>query len=221
MSAPCYNPIARGFALVDGAVSECMEAAGRAGYRSPCGSGCSHCCYEPAYAEKGEVEFLIEELRASGCIEEIRRRTEAWWTDFFAHGLHRLGPPTPADFRGLMAYRAARLPCPALVEGLCLAYDSRPIGCRTHVALGARSRCSDDRKRPRQSFLQIPRSLMQQALGEFCQDAPRAMFQFDHLGIWLGNLLLGKTDRSAAAHDFIVDQTDHVLSAGNQVCRRE
>ena len=201
-------PVARGHALVDANIAARLSAAEKSGYRSSCGSGCSHCCYEPMYAEKQEARFLVETLTADGAdMEVIRQRTQAWWDGFFSAGMHLRTTHTPGDFATLFRYRGARLACPVLADGICTAYAARPIGCRTHIAFGPRSACATERKRARQQFLLIPPELMSWALGEMCENAPCALFEFDHLGIWLGHLLLGKSERSAIGHTAVVTQS--------------
>ena len=45
------------------------------------------------------------------------------------------------------------------------------------------------------------------AHGELCEHAPRALFQYDHLGVWLKELLLGDRTRSSAAQDVLISST--------------
>jgi Fe-S-cluster containining protein len=49
------------------------------------------------------------------------------------------------------AFKALNLPCPFLMRlgtrGLCMAYESRPVACRMHVAVSPPAHCSHDSER--------------------------------------------------------------------------
>lgn len=170
-----------------------------------CRAGCSACCSEPLYVERREATFLVEALpigKRDALAESVRR----WWDSFFAAGLHHSKPDAQeGNYTALMNYRAKRLPCPLLrADLLCGAYEARPISCRTHLALKSPRRCEDDAQRPRQEFLLVAPSSHLRLLMMLVSE-PVTMLEFDHLGIWLGHILLGKTERSAAARSQVMD----------------
>lgn len=156
----------------------------RAGYQITCGRKCSACCSEPALATKQEVQVLAEAFQTlpAGDKERILSDLRQWLDKFDAAGLGNVDPV------GLFAYRAARLPCPFLKDQECSVYESRPLCCRGHFAVGPRENCEDDKLRPDQDFLEV---------GAVMAECAAVMLEhedlvFDHIGIWLAELLLGQ-----------------------------
>lgn len=198
---------------VDAFMTSAEKRFSAVGRKPACAAGCAACCFEPVYAERAEAEYLLQDM-PEDTRAALALRVAEWWLRFEEEGLMGITPPEPEDFRGLLRYRSARLPCPLLADDHCDVYATRPFGCRTHTALGHRQRCEVDRERPMQQFIR----LQPQAHGHFFSilmgAAPAFFFQFDHLGIWLGHLLLGKTTRSAAGHDYFVRQTAHSTQPG-------
>lgn len=198
------DSVARAQAFVDGIRAHIVEHSARP---VTCKAGCFHCCREPVYADREEAVHIIEGIDDR---TELTAAVQKWWDAFFGNGLETISPHEQTDNRGLMRYRAARLWCPLLKEGLCSHYSRRPIACRLHLATGSAIRCADDKLRNTQKFAQLQENVdaMREAMRIECDNAPQALFQYDHLGVWLAHLLLGKTERTAAGRDLLVTQTD-------------
>lgn len=175
------------------------------------GPGCFACCREQVYAEKREAIWLVNSLPMEAMLR-VRERTIVWWKIFFEHGLNLMPYPREdsGNFATLFRYRQALAWCPVLEEGQCSGYASRPAGCRLHAVVGSPKRCEDDEKRRTQKFMSTDQqpNVVTYANGLMCENAPMALFEYDHLGIWLGHLLLGHTERSRAARDCMIKQSD-------------
>ena len=76
-----------------------------------------------------------------------------------------------------------------------------------HFALGHPAKCEKDQERPKQRFL-VTSTWPIEIMGALADNAPSALFEFDHLGVWLAILLLGETERSRSAKNLMVTQTD-------------
>lgn len=177
-----------------------------------CKAGCFQCCREPVMAELNEVRLIVSTLTPAQVLD-LGPMVEKWWREFFAARLHELPNPQDDDFvarDGLYSYRAANLWCPLLRDGMCSVYQERPISCRMHNAVGNPKHCGDEKKRRKQLFMMTREDAgaVADTMGIACQSAAMALFQYDYLGIWLGHLLLGKSERSGAGADVIVRQTD-------------
>lgn len=196
-------------------IDAAAEKSRRMGKPVTCKAGCFHCCREPLTVELEEARLIVSTMSEAERAE-VAPKVQAWWDGFFA-GLHL--EPSPIDMEAaapgvvLYRYRAAMLWCPLLKDGLCGKYAVRPIGCRVHNVIGNPKHCADDDKRRKQLFMQTKEdaAVMSYAMGIQCQAAPKAFFAYDYLGVWLGHLLLGKTQRSAAARDLLITQREPTL----------
>lgn len=205
------NAIARSHEFIDGILAAAKARTAELGRPVRCeGIGCYGCCKEPVYVERGEAEYIVENVPLAE-LPTLCERTRAWWDWFHAKKFNELREPGKNDgFASLTRYRAANLWCPLLKEGACLAYANRPLGCRYHLAVSHPKKCHDDAQRPKQVFMVVENltEVNMTALGIMCEEAPQAMFQFDHLGIWLGHILLGETARSLDATNTIIRQKE-------------
>lgn len=206
------NHVREYFGYIDTYLSRTRLETAKLGKPVSCKAGCFHCCREMVYAEKEEVRYLVSQIKPED-LAQITEKAAQWWAQFF-NGIHNMVPNTTStDYdakQGLWAYRAANIWCPLLKDGLCSQYENRPASCRMHYAVGSWRRCEDDEKRKKQLFVNADQdgAMMVGALHILCQNAYTAVFSYDHLGVWLGHFLLGKTERSAGAIDQIVNQTD-------------
>jgi Fe-S-cluster containining protein len=171
-----------------------------------CKAECAHCCLkEPIYSDLAETEVIVASLSQEQK-EKLKPRVESWWNIFHEKEFHKeISNPDedPKDFTFLMAYRKANLPCPLLdlKTGLCSVYPLRPNGCRSHAALKSTTKNKKDNLRPDQRFIifsdETSKILWAETFSLLSQDLPTYFFEMDHLGVWLGKLLLGKTTSSA------------------------
>ena len=90
------------------------------------------CCYEPAYADEREVDYMLEALTPAQ-ISEVAETTSRW-LDLAKPMLHQEKP-------NALAWRRLDVPCPFLKNGRCMVYARRPSGCRTFFALNDPDNC--------------------------------------------------------------------------------
>jgi Fe-S-cluster containining protein len=126
-----------------------------------CHKGCFACCDEPLKVLEGEVDLILADMTAEEK-EALKPRVLAWVN---AAQANRLEITTEIGKRDLAAngktinafgYRALKLTCPLLKDGVCTVYANRPLGCRMHLAVGPRLNCDDVSRRPEQTFMTCP-----------------------------------------------------------------
>lgn len=103
-------------ALATSAIDEEIEEDSAAGYGPACKAGCSACCHIPVSATTADVASLLEWLG---------NQPEDLLVDVVGRTYEALPRASGAEPRGV-------LPCPLLdlEEGICRAYEARPLACR-------------------------------------------------------------------------------------------
>lgn len=129
------NPIAELHRQVDEIHAKLAQASAENGKPITCqGKGCCACCHEPVYCSHEEVRYLVE-----GLTEEqksaVAARLKVVVDKAKASGIFDIEMPP------VMQWLALELPCPLLENGLCIAYERRPVGCRSHMAVGPADWC--------------------------------------------------------------------------------
>jgi Fe-S-cluster containining protein len=126
-----------------------------------CSKGCFACCDEPLKVLEGEVDLILADMTPEEK-EAIKPRVQAWVN---AATASKLQPTTEMGKHDLTVngkvinafqYRALKLTCPLLKDGVCSVYANRPLGCRMHLAVGPRIKCEDLAQRPEQRFMTSP-----------------------------------------------------------------
>lgn len=133
------NPITELHQTIDAYTAKLAEASAKAGRPITCaGKGCCHCCYEPVYCSDAEVKHIVESLtddHRSTVIENLK---------ISLVGIRASGI-LDKDMPPVMEWLSMKMPCPFLEGGQCSVYDRRPIGCRSHMAVGPPDWCRDRR----------------------------------------------------------------------------
>lgn len=124
---------------IDQVNDQLARATARAGRPVTCqGKGCCACCYEPVYCSSHEAKHLVE-----GLTDEQRAAVTARLRIALAKakesGILEIEMPP------VMQWLSLELACPLLENGLCLAYERRPVSCRTHMASGPADHCKYNR----------------------------------------------------------------------------
>jgi len=200
--------IEKSFAYVDRFIKQSVRKSAAQGGPVTCHLGCFHCCKEPVQALREEAQHLVDSLTDPAHRDRVTEKTRIWWDNFLASGLDQMPMPRKGTgFDYILNYRAENLWCPILEKGLCSLYAGRPTSCRFHNAIGAPRKCRVDTERPSQIYMstQEQAQVEANAVSLLADGASRYLYQVDYLGVWLGHILLGKTERSAAGHDFIAE----------------
>lgn len=199
MSAMTTAHIAAVCDAVDGQiVPKLMEAIALAGLATTCGKGCFHCCREAVEACKGEAEYALEGLSPEARAA-VAERTRRWLTIVKASG----GLTEPRSAMYATRWREMKAWCPFLENGECSVYERRPVACRTFYALNDPKFCEPD-GRPQQRFAT---SIETAGYTTAALLEDQGWVAHDHLGLWLAEILLGKSVRSARAQEMRVTLT--------------
>lgn len=177
------NPLDKYYEFLDGAMKEDLS---RVSNSSCCSRGCFHCCREPAYASRREIQYLLSIVPPEQ-LPELKKRTEDWLKKF------QQGPWVYQKLPRSVDYRPAFLWCPLLAkDGTCSVYDRRPPGCRLFFALAHRKGCEDDELYKTQPFIKpsgnINVAMDRHLLSLNKEDGPDV---YDHIGVLLAEELLG------------------------------
>lgn len=141
-----------------------------------CGKGCFACCREPLHTSRREAELVFDSI-PEGEKDAVRQRVIKWLDIVVPTGLAAEDLPSVHLWRPLMAW------CPILKDGLCMTYDNRPIGCRSHMAVGPRDHCEDDELRYFQTYATAP-MLTAIAVNDLAALEPEGV-EMTHLPAWL------------------------------------
>lgn len=126
----------------------------------PCQKGCAHCCEQMITVSLVEAEYLV--VRYPRIVEEVRAELERQETLAQELGVDAMQSRGRTAREGLAALQSdasqrflarwfyQRIPCAFLdpTTKTCRVYDARPIGCRTHFAVGHPPEVCDHRVDP-------------------------------------------------------------------------
>lgn len=101
-----------------------------------CGPRCGHCCRLPVDISPPEAVAILRSLRAQLPATKMRTIEQ------------RIAKVAAVTQRMTESERiAADVACPLLEDEQCIAYQHRPLGCRTHTSIDAQ-RCANNRANP-------------------------------------------------------------------------
>ncbi|WP_180994283.1 YkgJ family cysteine cluster protein [Bacillus sp. Marseille-P3661] len=112
-----------------------------------CQIGCAHCCYFPIITTALETSLIVNEIsklpdeKKANIIEHLRHYFNV--NEQKIQNLCSIDFEEHNDFK--YQYIAAQLPCPLLdtTTNTCLAYEVRPIPCRTYLNYSHPNVCKD------------------------------------------------------------------------------
>lgn len=152
-----------------------------------CQKGCNACCDEAAYADKNDIAAMLAILPADQ-IEALKLRVLEWMqsTTEVRH---------TEELIDAHKYRSLKITCPMLSPetGLCLAYECRPMGCRTFAAIGNPEHCKQP-ERKHQKFVVFNKKTEYAIMREYflqCLQYDGAIVM-DHIGVLLFEALFDK-----------------------------
>ncbi|WP_188456436.1 YkgJ family cysteine cluster protein [Virgibacillus oceani] len=112
-----------------------MEAA--VDMKPTCGLGCAFCCYFPIIINEMEAKLMKKAIK--NFPDERREELQAHFTKYFEQYGEKLDQITALDFEAdgdfKYTYKMSQVPCIMLntETNQCMAYEIRPIPCRTYV----------------------------------------------------------------------------------------
>ncbi|GEL78125.1 YkgJ family cysteine cluster protein [Tenuibacillus multivorans] len=106
------------------------------GMAPSCQMGCAFCCYFPIIVSKLEAKMIIASIESMP--EERRQAIKRHLRDYYSKYEGLVKEATSLDFQEhdiKYDYMKKQLPCPLLntETNTCMAYDVRPLPCRTYV----------------------------------------------------------------------------------------
>lgn len=168
--------------------------------KESCFMGCAFCCYFPiiitgveAKSMKRIIDQWPEERR-----EKIMKHLENYFDKYEKEIEHVTSIDRENDPKFKQKYIAAQVPCPMLntETNMCMAYEVRPIPCRTYVNYSDPQVCADNYM-PKETFsYEFLYEFYMGALNEILQelyengeetfvDYPSDVWQYDYLVNWL------------------------------------
>lgn len=135
----------------------------------PCRKGCSACCSYLTPLSVPEVFCLRQEVLAmpadqgrtvlKSCLETAKKILENWPGKFETNELTKInGQSRHSDISRW--YAGLELLCPLSSDGLCTAYQQRPIACREHLVTGSVLSCNA-KKTDELQVVQTPVSILE------------------------------------------------------------
>jgi uncharacterized protein len=106
----------------------------KVGMEPSCKLGCAHCCYNPVILTKMEVKLIsdyIQQLPETKK-DEIFHQLKNYYATEELEKINTIDFQTDSQYKE--KYITKQVPCPLLdlKTNSCLAYEVRPIACRTH-----------------------------------------------------------------------------------------
>jgi Fe-S-cluster containining protein len=97
-------------------------------HKIDCKRGCSWCCYQPVFAMDYELEYLNSHIKGNFSDSKLKRINER------AHNKkEKLKDLKDDDLLN------SKFPCPLLEDGICIAYEVRPVACRIYLSKNVNS----------------------------------------------------------------------------------
>ncbi|WP_082235075.1 YkgJ family cysteine cluster protein [Halobacillus massiliensis] len=101
-----------------------------------CFKGCAFCCYFPIIISKMEAKIMFRSIEKFP--EERRKEIYAHWESYYKEYEEKLNHAMSLDHTDegtKFEYKKLNLPCPMLdpKTQACMAYEIRPIPCRTYL----------------------------------------------------------------------------------------
>lgn len=111
-----------------------------------CFMGCAFCCYFPIVITKMEAKMLFRSIEKFPL--ERRQSIFDHWDSYYVKQQDKLEKAMRMDYENpdtKLEYKKMNLPCPMLdpETQLCMAYEVRPIPCRTYLNYSDPQVCAD------------------------------------------------------------------------------
>lgn len=119
-----------------------------------CFKGCAFCCYFPIVVSRMEAKIMFRSIEQFS--EERKNAIFRHWENYYkdqSGKLEKAFSMDPEDPQTKLAYKQLNLPCPMLdpETQLCMAYEVRPIPCRTYLNYSDPQVCAENHM-PKEPF---------------------------------------------------------------------
>lgn len=134
--------------LLEVVSSEITSMEDHASLSVTCRSGCAFCCYFPIIVNEMEAKLMQKAIE--NFPEERKKQLDEHLTQYYKNQATNLKTIEKLDFKNdtnfKMSYRKLFMPCPLLntETNQCMAYEIRPIPCRTYVNYTNPKVCEDN-----------------------------------------------------------------------------
>ncbi|MFD1020784.1 YkgJ family cysteine cluster protein [Thalassobacillus hwangdonensis] len=174
-----------------------MEAS--VGMQPSCFKGCAFCCYFPIIITKMEAKMMLKEIEKFP--SDRKEKIYQHWESYFDEHKTKLDTALGMDLNGedtKLNYKRLNLPCPMLdpETETCMAYEIRPIPCRTYLNYANPKVCAENHM-PDEPFSyeflyehymaginEIMQALYENG-EELFVDYPSDVWSYDYLPAWI------------------------------------
>ncbi|ELK48918.1 YkgJ family cysteine cluster protein [Halobacillus sp. ACCC02827] len=170
-----------------------------AGMKPNCFMGCAFCCYFPIVVSKMEARMMFRSIEQFS--EDRKQAIFQHWDRYYVRQEEKLNKAMKMDHEApetKLAYKQLDLPCPMLdpETKLCMAYEVRPIPCRTYLNYSDPQVCAKN-DMPKEPFsYEFLYTYYFGAVNELIQalyengedvfvDYPMDAWQYDYLPAWV------------------------------------
>ncbi len=108
---------------VDRLIGSLLKMAEKRGVKTNCKKGCEWCCHQAVFANTYEIGYLQHYIR-----ENLTKKQQAQIQERAETKLSQTSTLSKQEILN------AKMPCPLLEDGICLAYDARPMACRIYLS---------------------------------------------------------------------------------------
>ncbi|MBH0231226.1 YkgJ family cysteine cluster protein [Halobacillus yeomjeoni] len=175
-----------------------------------CFKGCAFCCYFPIVITRMEAKMMFRSIDAFD--EERKRTIFQHWDRYFNQQRGKLQKAYAMDYEEpetKLEYKKMNLPCPMLdpETQLCMAYEIRPIPCRTYLNYSDPQVCAENHM-PKEPFsYEFLYTYYFGAVNELIQvlyengedvfvDYPMDAWSYDYLPAWIEKWREGTLDEA-------------------------
>ncbi|UOR13432.1 YkgJ family cysteine cluster protein [Halobacillus amylolyticus] len=170
-----------------------------AGMTPNCFKGCAFCCYFPIVLSKMEAKMMFRSIEHFS--EDRKQKIYDHWDRYYKQHKEKLNQAlsmnhTEDDTK--LAYKKLNLPCPMLdpETQACMAYEVRPIPCRTYLNYSDPKVCAENHL-PKEPFsYEFLYEFYFGAINELIQalyengedvfvDYPSDVWSYDYLPAWI------------------------------------
>ncbi|MCA0971936.1 YkgJ family cysteine cluster protein [Halobacillus litoralis] len=197
---PTEDVVLRGFQrLLDEVDHEIGRMESFVDMKPNCFMGCAFCCYFPIVLSRMEAKMMFRSIEHFD--EHRKQEIFAHWENYFEQNKTKLSEALqmdPEDSETKLAYKRLNLPCPMLnpETQLCMAYEVRPIPCRTYLNYSNPTVCAEQHM-PKEPFsYEFLYTFYFGAINELIQvlyengedvfvDYPSDAWSYDYLPAWI------------------------------------